>query len=164
MGRSFSYNPVTPIKTERLILNLTVQERYTLKEHSQQSHSASESEFVRKAVELFVVLYRLVAAGSDIVLRNVAKRQQHTIPIARKWTRDSAAIPDRETPRRNFELKIEETTKEVAFELVKQGAAPSATRLVWFAIGTYAHVAEWESKGFALMELKVDKTFHLIQH
>ncbi len=147
----------TETKNERLILNFTVQERHELKELHLKSHSVSESDFVRRAVELYVTLHRLVVAGSEIVLRHEGERRQVRLPIPKVWNREAMPIPDRETPRRNFELKIEPSTKEAMTRMVEAGAAPSVARLAWAAIGTYATVLERQETGFVLMAEKNGK-------
>lgn len=141
-------------KTERLILNFTVQERHTLKELYLRSHSVSESDFVRRAVELYADLHRRVVAGAQIVLRNDAKRQQTGVVITKRWSRDTMAPPDRQSPRQNFELKIEGSAKEIITRMVQAGATPSAARLVWAAICTYSLILDNTEEGFVLMEKK----------
>lgn len=135
---------------ERLILNFTVQERERLKQLYLKSHSASESDFVRRAVELYADLYQRVLSGAKIVLRNEHERRQVNVSVPTHWNREDMPLPERETPRRNFELKIEGTAKEQITLMVKAGAAPSATRLAWAAIGAYALIVEREQQGFAL--------------
>ena len=139
------------IKYERLNLNFTVQERHCLREYHLKSNAVSESDFVRKAVRLYIDLHQRVVTGAEIVLRNEIDRRQVHVPIPKVWNRNAMPIPKRETPRQNFETKMDAATKQALNALVEQGAAPSVARLAWAAIGTYALIIERKELGFDLM-------------
>ncbi len=142
------------MENEILTLSLSTQEQHTLRELCLHVHSVSESDCIRRAIELYADLHKRVVAGSKIVLRNNAKRQQTGVVITKRWSRDTMTSPDRQSPRQNFELKIGGSTKETITHMVQVGAVPSAARLAWAAIGTYVLIIENTKQGFVLMEKK----------
>lgn len=138
-------------KSKYLILNFTVPEREELKQLYLKSHSASESDFVRKAVELYADLYQYVLDGAKIVLNHPGKGPR-TVAVPKHWNREDAPLPERDPSHRNFELKIKGATKAKITQMVKAGAAPSAARLALAALGAYALIVERTAQGFVLMQ------------